>query len=88
VVTVLSEPHAVFIQVVAVISLRRQPAMETRCTLCDEAMPDGGYVRATTAMANGSAAPDTMCAHCAALPAEERKPLRDQAMTRMLRNGD
>ncbi len=60
--------------------------METRCPLCNEPMPEGGFVTATVTMANGSA-PDPMCARCVVLPAEDRKPLRDRAMMRMLRNG-
>lgn len=54
--------------------------MENRCLLCDQPMPSAG----TPASANASQ-PGDMCPTCAALSPEDRRLLRDQAMTRMLR---
>jgi hypothetical protein len=53
--------------------------MEVRCLLCDQPMPSKGT---TTA---GASQPGDMCPDCAALSPDERRVLRDQAMTRMLR---
>lgn len=63
--------------------------MESRCTLCDGPMPEGGYVLGTVAMTTGgSGTSDPMCVRCVTLPAEQRKPLRDKAMVRMLSEGN
>jgi hypothetical protein len=53
--------------------------MENRCLLCDEPMASTGT--ATVAASQ----PGDMCATCAALTPDERRVLRDEAMTRMLR---
>ena len=52
---------------------------EARCLLCDQPMPSPGAETAT------ASEPGEMCPACAALSAEERRTLRDRAMTRMLR---
>jgi hypothetical protein len=52
--------------------------MDGRCILCDTAIEAVG----TTAPAPEG--PDVVCVRCRALPAEERRMLREQAMVRML----
>ena len=53
--------------------------MENRCLLCDQPMASAGTVTA------GASQPGDVCPTCAALSPDERRVLRDQAMTRMLR---
>jgi hypothetical protein len=54
--------------------------MEARCLLCDQPMPATGAPTAAIA-----SPPGDICPACAALSPEERRVLRDEAMTRMLR---
>jgi hypothetical protein len=62
--------------------------MESQCLLCDQPTGIGGI--GSTVRTGNAANPDfaVLCAHCTALRPEERRPLRDRAMVRMLRNGD
>lgn len=59
--------------------------MEDRCALCDEPM---GFV-AVVRVAGNSEHPEplALCQRCGFLSVEERRRLRDQAMTRILKNG-
>ena len=58
--------------------------METRCVLC--AQPTGLRAIGAMIVTGNVERPDgdIVCRHCAALPTEERKAMRDQAMARML----
>lgn len=55
--------------------------MDVRCTLCTEPM-----TRPTTTSVAHEHEP--ICDACRALSPDDRKALRDRAMTRMIRDGD
>ena len=56
--------------------------MENRCTLCTQPL----LAIAAVVAAGNIEHPDPLavCRRCASLPADQRKRLRDQAMTRLL----
>ena len=56
--------------------------METRCILCDG--PFDGVGKASALPTDS----ERLCTACKVLPPEERKTLRDRAMTRMIRDRD
>jgi hypothetical protein len=60
--------------------------MEDRCVLCDEPMGLVSVVRVAGDVEHPE--PIALCERCGFLPAEKRKRMRDQAMTRMLTSGD
>lgn len=60
--------------------------MEDRCVLCDEPMGPVAVVRVAGDVEHPE--PIALCQRCGLLPAAERRRMRDQAMTRMLTNGD
>ena len=61
--------------------------MQSRCLLCDR--PTGIGEIGSMVKTGDAVRPNlaVLCTHCVARRPEEREPLRDQAMVRMLRSG-